>query len=126
MEVEACGNNRIWVSDRLRQITSPLWHKDFGFDDPVKQFDILVHKTRVHFFRGYYETQICGEGYPGTIVKLEVPGWGPATVTKMNFVNGAQYLYPLVLDREMGGIWDRPYIGVEDMIFKTGDGVVVP
>lgn len=119
-------NNHIWVSSRLRQVTSPEWHKKYGFDDPVNQFDILVHKTRVHFYRGYYETQICGEGYPGTIVMIEVPGWGPATVTKMDFKNGAQYLYPFVMDREMGDIWDRPYIGVEDMVFETGEGVVVP
>jgi len=119
-------NNHIWVSARLRQVTTPLWHIKYGFDDPLKQFDIFVHKTRVHFYRGYYETQLCGPEYPGTIVPIEVPGWGPATVSLQNFKNGAQYLYPISMDREMGGIWDRPYIGVEDMVFETGEGVVVP
>lgn len=119
-------NNHIWVSSRLRQVRTPEWHEDYGFDDPLETFDIFVHKTRVHFYRGYYETQLCGPQYPGTIVMIEVPGWGPATVSKIDFKNGGQYLYPIVMDREMGGIWDRPYIGVEDMVFETGLGVVVP
>lgn len=114
-------NNRIVVSPELRQITDPRWHGSIGID--FESLDIVVHKTRVHFFRGYYETGIAGEEYPGTIVKIEVPGWGPADVTKINYVNGGQYLYPFVMDREMGHEWDRPYIGSDDMIFQTGEGL---
>ena len=114
------NNNRIVVTPELRQITSPGWHASVGVD--FGELDIVVHKTRVHFFRGYYETGIAGEEYPGTIVKIEVPGWGPADVTKIDFINGGQYLYPLVMDREMGHIWDRPYIGDDDMIYQTGEG----
>ncbi len=117
------NNNRIIVSPALRQITSPNWHARVGID--FDELDIVVHKTRVHFFRGYYETGIAGEEYPGTIVKIEVPGWGPADITKINYVNGGQYLYPLVMDREMGHEWDRPYIGHEDMIYQTGEGIIV-
>ncbi len=115
------NNNRIIVSPALRQITAPEWHARVGID--FDELDIVVHKTRVHFFRGYYETGIAGDEYPGTIVKIEVPGWGPADITKINFVNGGQYLYPLVMDREMGHEWDRPYIGEKDMIYQTGEGV---
>lgn len=114
-------NNRIVVTPELRQITDPRWHASVGVD--FDQLDIVVHKTRVHFFRGYYETGIAGEEYPGTIVKIEVPGWGPADLSRINFVNGGQYLYPYVLDREMGHEWDRPYIGDEDMIYQTGEGL---
>ena len=115
------NNNRIVVSPELRQITDPRWHASVGID--FDQLDIVVHKTRVHFFRGYYETGIAGEQYPGTIVKIEVPGWGPADLSRINFVNGGQYLYPYVPDREMGHEWDRPYIGDEDMIYQTGEGL---
>ncbi|MDD4108108.1 MAG: MlrC C-terminal domain-containing protein, partial [Prolixibacteraceae bacterium] len=117
------NNNRIVVTPELMQVTSPDWHTSIGID--FDQLAIVVHKTRVHFFRGYYETGIAGENYPGTIVKIEVPGWGPADITKINYVNGGQYLYPLVMDREMGNVWDRPYIGDEDMIYKTGEGDIV-
>ncbi len=117
------NNNRIVVTPELRQIISPEWHASVGIN--FEELDIVVHKTRVHFYGGYYETGIAGENYPGTIVKIDVPGWGPADITKIKYVNGGQYLYPLVMDREMGGIWDRPYIGDEDMIFKTGDGKIL-
>ncbi len=116
-------NNRIVVTPALMQITTPQWHARVGID--FNQLDIVVHKTRVHFFRGYYETGIAGEEYPGTIVKIEVPGWGPADITKINYLNGGQYLYPLDMDREMGHVWDRPYIGDGDMIYRTGEGVEV-
>ena len=113
-------NNRIVVTPALMQVTTPEWHARVGID--FDELDIVVHKTRVHFFRGYCETGIAGEKYPGTIVKIEVPGWGPADITKINYVNGGQYLYPLDMDREMGGVWDRPYIDDEDMIYQTGEG----
>ena len=116
-------NNRIVVTPALMQITNPQWHARVGID--FEQLDIVVHKTRVHFFRGYYETGIAGEEYPGTIVKIEVPGWGPADITRINYVNGGQYLYPLNMDREMGHVWDRPYVGDEDMIYMTGEGLEV-
>lgn len=114
------NNNRIVVTPALMQITNPHWHARVGID--FGTLDIVVHKTRVHFFRGYYETGIAGEEYPGTIVKIEVPGWGPADVTKINYVNGGQYLYPLDMERDIGHIWDRPYIGDEEMIYQTGEG----
>ncbi len=116
-------NNRIIVTPALLQVTTPEWHERVGVD--FDELDIVVHKTRVHFFRGYYETGIAGEEYPGTIIKIEVPGWGPADLTKMNYVNGGQYLYPIDMERDIGGEWDRPYIGDEDMIYETGEGVVV-
>ncbi len=117
--LEVGENNHIVVTPALMQITNPEWHERVGID--FDALDIVVHKTRVHFFRGYYETGIAGDNYPGTIVKIEVPGWGPADITKINYVNGGQYLYPLDMEREKGGVWDRPYIGDEDMIYKTGE-----
>ena len=117
------NNNRIVVTPELRQITSPGWHASVGIK--FAELDIVVHKTRVHFFRGYYETGIAGDEYPGTIVKIEVPGWGPADITKIKYLNGGQHLYPLQMDREMGKIWDRPYIGDDDMIYQTGEGQVL-
>jgi len=116
-------NNRIVVTPALSQIVTPDWHATIGIN--FDELDIVVHKTRVHFFRGYFETGIAGENYPGTIVKIEVPGWGPADITKINYVNGGQYLYPFVMDREKGAVWDRPYIGDNDMIYKTGDGKIL-
>ena len=117
------NNNRIVVTPELRQITAPEWHATVGID--FDRLDIVVHKTRVHFFRGYYETGIAGDEYPGTIIKIEVLGWGPADITRIDYVNGGQYLYPLDMDREMGHIWDRPWIGDEDMIYRTGDGKIL-
>ncbi len=100
-------NNHIVVTPALMQITSPEWHARVGID--FDTLDIMVHKTRVHFFRGYYETGIAGENYPETIVKIEVPGWGPADITRINYVNGGQYLYPIDMDREMGGLMHTAY-----------------
>jgi microcystin degradation protein MlrC len=117
------NNNRIVVTPELRQITDPRWHAQVGID--FGKLDIVVHKTRVHFFRGYFETGIAGGDYHGTIVKIDVPGWGPADIRQITYVNGGQYLYPIVMDRQMGHIWDRPFIGAEDMIFKTGDGLLL-
>lgn len=117
------NNNRIVVTPELRQITAPGWHSAVGID--FEELDIVVHKTRVHFFRGYYETGIAGDEYPGTIIKIEVPGWGPADITRIDYHNGGQYLYPLVMEREMGHEWDRPYIGDADMIYQTGDGRIL-
>ncbi|HSV88636.1 MAG TPA: M81 family metallopeptidase [Bacteroidales bacterium] len=117
------NNNRIVVTPELRQITDPRWHARVGID--FEKLDIVVHKTRVHFLRGYFETGIAGGDYQGTIVKIDVPGWGPADIRKINFVNGGQYLYPLVLDREMGHVWDRPFKDADDMIFKTGEGLIL-
>jgi microcystin degradation protein MlrC len=114
------NNNRIVVTPELRQITTPEWHATIGIK--FEELDIIVHKTRVHFFRGYYETGIAGEEYPGTIVKIEVPGWGPADIRKITYKNGGQYLYPNVMDREIGHIWDRPYIGNDKMVYMTGEG----
>lgn len=115
-------NNRIVITPALMQVTTPEWHRRVGID--FDSLDIVVHKTRVHFFRGYYETGIAGEQYPGTIVKIEVPGWGPADITRINYINGGQYLYPLDMDREMGHEWDRPFIGDEDMEYRTGEGEI--
>jgi microcystin degradation protein MlrC len=116
-------NNRIVVSKTLVQVTDPGWHARVGVD--FSKLEIVVHKTRVHFFRGYYETGIAGDEYQGTIVKIEVPSWGPADVTKIKYVNGGQYLYPLDMNREMGYITDRPYIGDKDMVYQTGEGLVL-
>ena len=117
------NNNRIVVSRTLVQVTDPGWHSRFGID--FSKLDIVVHKTRVHFFRGYYETGIAGDNYKGTIVKIEVPSWGPADITRIKYVNGGQYLYPLDMNREMGHVWDRPYIGDKDMVYQTGEGLVL-
>ncbi len=117
------NNNRIVVSRTLVQVTDPGWHSRFGID--FDKLDIVIHKTRVHFFRGYYETGIAGENYQGTIVKIEVPSWGPADVTRLKYVNGGQYLYPLNMEREMGHVWDRPYIGDKEMMYQTGEGLVL-
>lgn len=117
------NNNRVVVSRVLVQVTDPGWHSRYGID--FSKLDIVVHKTRVHFFRGYYESGIAGDDYKGTIVKIEVPGWGPADVTKIEYLNGGQYLYPLDMNRGMGHIWDRPYIGEKDMVYKTGEGLIL-
>lgn len=117
------NNNRIVVSRTLVQVTDPGWHARFGID--FSKLDIVVHKTRVHFFRGYYETGIAGDNYKGTIVKIEVPSWGPADVLKIKYLNGGQYLYPFDMNREMGYVTDRPYIGDKDMVFQTGEGRVL-
>lgn len=117
------NNNRIVVSRTLVQVTDPGWHARFGID--FDKLDIVVHKTRVHFFRGYYETGIAGDNYKGTIVKIEVPSWGPADVLKIKYLNGGQYLYPFDMNREMGHITDRPYISEKDMVFQTGEGLVL-
>jgi microcystin degradation protein MlrC len=121
--IEFGENNIIIISSELTEVTSPDWHEKF--DIAIEEVDIFVHKSRVHFFRGYYETGIAGDNYPGSIIKIAAPGWGPTDMNKIHFLNGGQYLYPLDKDRKIGGETDRPYISEKDIIYQTGDGRII-
>ncbi len=118
--LELADNNLIVVSAALTEVTHPEWHGKLGID--YREMDIIVHKSRVHFFRGYYETGIAGDQYKGSIIKIEAPGWGPTDMTKIRYVNGGDHLYPIKMHREIGHVHDRPYIGEKDMLYQTGDG----
>ncbi len=121
--LELSNNNRIIVSAELTEVTNPGWHNKLGIK--FTEVDIVVHKTRVHFFRGYYETGIAGEQYKGSIIKVAAPGWGPTDINTITYRNGGKLLYPISMKRKIGDTWDRPYMTDKDIICETGDGTIV-
>ena len=59
--------------------------------DDLGKLDIIVLKSRVHFWRGFVE-----DGLAKTVVVVDAPGLGPADVTTIPYKNAPKDIYPLV------------------------------
>jgi microcystin degradation protein MlrC len=81
-------NNRIILTPTLRQVTNIGIFAPLGID--LKDLDIIVLKSRVHFRRGYHET-----GIAGAILEVDAPGWGPADLTALPYKNIPKDIYPV-------------------------------
>lgn len=83
------ADNRVIVTPDLHQVTSPGIFDVVGidFEDEV---DIIAIKSRVHFRRGFVETNVAGE-----VVRVDAPGLGPADLTKLEYENVPETLYPI-------------------------------
>ncbi len=81
-------NNRVILTPTLRQVTNTGIFAPLGID--VKELDIIVLKSRVHFRRGYVET-----GIAGAILEVDAPGWGPADLATLPYKNIPKNLYPI-------------------------------
>jgi microcystin degradation protein MlrC len=56
----------------------------------MKDLEIIVLKSRVHFRRGFVETGIAGAVY-----EVDAPGLGPADLSIIPYKNIPKDLYPL-------------------------------
>jgi microcystin degradation protein MlrC len=81
-------NNRVILTPQLTQVTTPDFFDPLGID--VKNLDIVVLKSRVHFRRGFHET-----GLAGAIFEVDAPGWGPADLTTLPYENIPKDIYPV-------------------------------
>jgi len=82
-------NNRVILTPVLVQVTDP------GILDDLKigqqSVDMIVIKSRVHFWRGFVEN-----GLAKTVVVIDAPGLGPADLTGIPYQNApVADLYPL-------------------------------
>jgi microcystin degradation protein MlrC len=82
-------NNRVMLTPVLDQVTDPGIFRDLNI--PFEACDIMVLKSRVHFWRGFVE-----DGFATTVVVVDAPGLGPADVTTIPYKNAPRDLYPLV------------------------------
>ena len=81
-------NNRVILTPQLMQVTTPSIFKPLGID--LDSLDIIVLKSRVHFRRGFYETDLAG-----AIFEVDAPGWGPADLTTLPYENIPKDIYPV-------------------------------
>jgi len=81
--------NRVFVTPQLYQITSPEIFYDLGIDFE-NEVNIVALKSRVHFRKGFLETDVAEEA-----IIVEAPGLGPADLNKLEYKNVPDGLYPL-------------------------------
>lgn len=82
-------NNRVILTPELHQVTDPGILRSLEID--IGEVDIIVLKSRVHFWRGFVE-----DGLAKAVFEIDAPGLGPADVTKIPYQNAPKDLYPLV------------------------------
>lgn len=81
-------NNHVILTEHLMQITDTNIFEPLGLN--LKDLDIIVLKSRVHFRRGYHEA-----GIAGAIFEVDAPGWGPADLTTLPYKNIPKDIYPI-------------------------------
>jgi len=82
-------NNRVILTPELEQVTDPGIFQRLNID--LAKLDIIMLKSRVHFWRGFVE-----DGLAKTVVVIDAPGLGPADVTTIPYKNAPKDIYPLV------------------------------
>jgi microcystin degradation protein MlrC len=81
-------NNRVILTPVLHQVTDPGIFKPLGID--LARQEIIVLKSRVHFWRGFVE-----DGLAKTVIQVDAPGLGPADVASIAYKNAPRTLYPI-------------------------------
>lgn len=81
-------NNRVILTPELEQVTDPGIFGALKID--LAKLDIIMLKSRVHFWRGFVE-----DGLAKTVVVVDAPGLGPADVTTIPYKNAPKDIYPL-------------------------------
>ncbi len=81
-------NNRIIITPELHQVTTRGIFD--SLDIALSDCEIISLKTRVHFRRGFHET-----GLAGAIIEIDAPGLGPADLSKLEYENVPEDLYPI-------------------------------
>jgi microcystin degradation protein MlrC len=82
-------DNRVILTPVLHQVTGPEIFGRLNID--LKKLDIIVLKSRVHFWRGFVE-----DGLARAVFQVDAPGLGPADVTTIPYKNAPKDLYPLI------------------------------
>ncbi|HSK11016.1 MAG TPA: M81 family metallopeptidase [Vicinamibacterales bacterium] len=81
-------NNRVILTPVLHQVTDPGIFQPLGID--LASVEIIVLKSRVHFWRGFVE-----DGLARAVFEVDAPGLGPADVTTIPYKFAPRTLYPL-------------------------------
>lgn len=81
-------NNRLILTPQLMQVTDTRIFAPLGIE--LKNLEIIVLKSRVHFRRGFSDT-----GLAASTIEVDAPGWGPADLTTLPYKNIPKDLYPL-------------------------------
>ncbi len=81
-------NNRVIITPVLMQVTDPRIFSALGLN--IKEIEIIVLKSRVHFRRGFVDT-----GIAGSVIEVDAPGWGPADLTILPYKNIPKDIYPI-------------------------------
>ncbi len=81
-------NNRVILTPVLHQVTDPGLFKPLGID--LSKLDIIVLKSRVHFWRGFVE-----DGLAKAVFQVDAPGLGPADVSTIPYRFAPRTLYPI-------------------------------
>jgi microcystin degradation protein MlrC len=82
------ANNRVILTPVLHQVTDPGIFKPLGID--LAKLDIIVLKSRVHFWRGFVE-----DGLAKAVFQVDAPGLGPADVSTIPYRFAPRTLYPI-------------------------------
>jgi microcystin degradation protein MlrC len=84
------GNeNRLILTPVLHQVTAPGILR--GLNIPLEACDIIMIKSRVHFWRGFVEN-----GLAKAVVVIDAPGLGPADVSAIPYKHASRDIYPIV------------------------------
>lgn len=84
------GNgNRLILTPVLHQVTDPGILG--GLNIPLEACDMILIKSRVHFWRGFVE-----DGLAKAVVVIDAPGLGPADVSTIPYKNASREIYPIV------------------------------
>lgn len=79
-------NNHVVISSTLHQVLDAAGFKQFNID--FDSLDIIVVKSRVHF-RAFFNDVAA------KIIEVDAPGLGPADLTKHEYHNVPENLYPI-------------------------------
>jgi microcystin degradation protein MlrC len=81
-------NNRVILTPVLHQVMEPGIFRPLGID--LGKLDIIVLKSRVHFWRGFVE-----DGLAKAVFQVDAPGLGPADVSTIPYKFAPRTLYPI-------------------------------
>lgn len=81
--------NRVILTPVLDQVTDPGILR--GLKIPLEACDLIMIKSRVHFWRGFVE-----DGLAKAVVVIDAPGLGPADVSTIPYKHASREIYPIV------------------------------
>jgi microcystin degradation protein MlrC len=81
-------DNRLILTPVLDQVTDPGILRDLKI--PLQACDLILIKSRVHFWRGFVE-----DGLAKAVFQVDAPGLGPADVSTIPYKFGPRTLYPI-------------------------------
>ena len=83
------SDNRLILTPVLDQVMDPGILRDLKI--PLQACDLILIKSRVHFWRGFVE-----DGLAKAVVVIDAPGLGPADVSTIPYTHASRDIYPIV------------------------------